>query len=139
MRITCLFGGLAGTLFLASSAHAADKPQIISVVVSDQAGVPIPNAWVRVPETEGRRIVDAETGRWEASMLYSYDGTPVVFVRGMMVDLTVSAPGYQPRRLLYEVEPRGNELLISLEVMPEREVVDTTVADEELVIDWFSK
>ncbi len=42
------------------------KPVIVRVI--DIIGNPIPNAWVRLPDTEGRRMVDA-SGKWEANSM----------------------------------------------------------------------
>ena len=122
-------------LVLSAPAFAAQKPQIITVAVTDMEGDPILSAWVRLPETEGRRNVDPETGVWEASMLYTYDGRPMVFIKGMKLVLTISAPGYINRKVFYEVRSRANNLAIQLEEMPEQQVVEEE--EDELMIDWF--
>ncbi|MBT3219851.1 MAG: hypothetical protein HN348_12245 [Proteobacteria bacterium] len=123
-------------LVFSDSAMAAQKPQIITVAVTDAANQPIPSAWVRLPETEGRRNVDPETGVWEASMLYTYDGRPLIFTKGMKLVLSISAPGFLTRKVFYEVRSRGNDLVIPLEAMPEQQLVEEE--EDELLIDWFN-
>jgi len=105
------------------------------VHVKDSEGKPIPNAWVRIPDTEGRRQVSSETGIWEASMLYRYDGDILFFLRGDIVNLTVSAPGYQAQALIYTIRPRRNEFEVQLQAMLKAEAA--VEADEELSIEWL--
>ena len=106
----------------ASPATAA-RPRIVTVQVQDVTGKPIPNAWVRVRGTEGRRRVDADTGLWEASTLYKNDGSPLIFVRGMALQLTITAPGYESKELEHVVRGGKNLLPIVLEAMPDRPLV----------------
>ena len=116
----------------------AERPQIVAVTVTDMEGKPVPNAWVRIPETEGRRAVDPTSGIWEASMLYRYDGEPMVFTRGMNLELSVSAPGYLTQVIAFEVRARRNELPVQLEKMPEQEILpDGLETDEDVLLEWF--
>ncbi|MFT4622597.1 MAG: hypothetical protein ACI8PZ_001253 [Myxococcota bacterium] len=129
-------------LLLASSslAMAGEKPQIVTIEVKDQVGAPVESAWVRLPGTEGRRNVEPLSGVWEASMLYTYEGAPVIFTKGMELNLTVSAPGYVSQNILYTVAPRRNFISIALEPMEEREIVEH--ADDDggsLMIRWFER
>ena len=123
---------------LASPEARAERPQILSVSVTDSSGQVIPNAWVRVPDTEGRRAVDPTTGLWEASMLYRYDGEPLVFTKGMTLIVTVSAPGYLAQTFEYALRARRNELPVVLEPMPEQAILpDGLETDEQVLLDWF--
>lgn len=137
-----LLGGLLAVIPVAMGlmpipAHA-ERPQIVAVTVTDSEGKPIPNAWVRIPNTEGRRTVDPSTGLWEASMLYGYDGEPLVFTRGMVLEISVSAPGYLTRSIEFEVRARRNELPITLETMPEQQILpDGLETDEDALLEWF--
>ena len=98
----------------------------------------VPNAWVRIPETEGRRTVEAQTGIWEASMLYRFDGQPLVFTKGMTLLITVSAPGYRAQSFEFEVRARKNELPVMLEKMPEQEILQEGLeSEDEVLLDWF--
>ena len=120
-------------------AHAwGPRPQIVTVAVVDEQGEPIPNAWVRVHQTEGRRSVDPDSGLWEASTLYRYDGSPLVFVKGMAVEFTVSAPGFRAVRLQYEVRSRRNYLQVALDVLPQQPILtDGPSSTEALMYEWF--
>lgn len=116
----------------------AERPQILSVTVTDTEGAVVPNAWVRIPDTEGRRAVDPTTGLWEASMLYRHDGDPYVFTKGMSLTVTVSAPGYLAQTFAVELRARRNELPVVLEKMPEQEILpDGLETDEQVLLDWF--
>jgi len=125
---------LAGALLLPEVSDAR-RPKLLSVQVKDVDGKPIPNAWVRIPDTEGRRQVSPKTGIWEASMLYRYDGDILFFLRGDVVNLTVSAPGYQAQALIYTIRPRRNEFEVTLKPMLKAE--SAVEADEELSIEWL--
>ena len=133
LAATALAGGLVAPL-----SARAERPQIVAVTVTDIDGKPIPNAWVRIPNTEGRRTVDPATGLWEASMLYGFDGEPLVFTRGMVLQISVSAPGYLTQIIEFEVRARRNELPITLEKMPEQEILpDGLETDEDVLLEWF--
>jgi hypothetical protein len=129
---------LALALLTAAPAAYAERPQILAVTVTDTAGAPVPNAWVRIPQTEGRRAVDPTTGIWEASMLYTYAGEPLVFTKGMTLEVSISAPGYLTQTFLFEVRARRNELPVQLVPMPEPEMLpDGLESDEDALLDWF--
>ena len=130
---------IVGLLMLASPAHAADKPQIVTIEVKDQAGQPMDSAWVRLPGTEGRRNVEALTGIWEASMLYTYEGDPVIFTKGMELNLTISAPGFVSQNIAYTVVARRNLISIVLDQMEEREIVEEPDDESALMIRWFER
>lgn len=116
----------------------AGRPQVLTVVVHDGAGEPIPNAWVRVPGTERRRAVEPDTGVWEAAFVYQPDGTPLIFEKGMDVELTITAPGYRPRRIVYRLRGRKNVVDIGLEPVadqsPLRQGAETI---DELMEQWL--
>jgi len=122
------------------SVARAERPQIVMVTVHDTEGRVVPNAWVRIPGTEGRRTVDATTGIWEASMLYRFDGEPFVFTKGETLRITVSAPGYLAQTFEFEVRARRNELPVVLEKMPEQEILPEDLeleSEDEVLLDWF--
>jgi len=129
----------AAVLSVPTPAHA-ERPQIVMVTVTDTEGKVVPNAWVRIPGTEGRRTVDAITGIWEASMLYRFDGEPYVFTKGETLLITVSAPGYLSQTFEFEVRARRNELPVTLEKMPEQEILPDDLqleSEDEVLLDWF--
>jgi len=128
---------LATFLLLSGAAEAGSsdaKPVIVRVI--DVLGAPIPNAWVRLPDTEGRRMVDA-SGKWEASSIYELDGSERVFVKGMILNFTISAPGYTSRSVEYEVRGRRNLITIPLETMQDPDFNQEN--DQELMIRWFQR
>jgi len=131
---------VAALSLLAPAVARAERPQIVSVSVTDTEGKVVPNAWVRIPGTEGRRTVDAKTGIWEASMLYRFDGEPFVFTKGETLIITVSAPGYLAQTFEFEVRARRNELPVVLEAMPEQEILPEDLeleSEDEVLLDWF--
>ena len=130
---------VVAALLLCSSPAAAEKPQIVTIEVKDASGVPIDSAWVRLPGTEGRRNVEPLSGIWEASMLYTYEGAPVIFTKGMELNLTVSAPGFVSQNINYTVAPRRNLVSIVLEPMEEREIVEEPDDESSLMIRWFER
>ncbi len=110
-----------------------DDGVLVTVQVLDEVGRALPSAWVRVPDTEGRRRVDAETGVWQARYLYAYDGMELPFKRGQVVEFTISAPGYATRLARYRVRGGKNQLTIGLEPLPEGDLeVDTDIT-------WFRR
>lgn len=133
LRITGFLLAIAAS----SSALAAEvKVKPVSITVIDLQGKAIPNAWVRIPETEGRRMVDPATGEWAADMLYRVDGSEMQFVKGTVLDLTISAPGYRAATVMYEIRGRKNELEIRLSPMDNEPVVDD---DNDPMVQWFKR
>ena len=132
------FGILMASLTLSTPVMANDEDdaRLITVRVMDQNGEPIPNAWVRLPQTEGRRMVD-ETGKWQAKSLYELDGRERFFLKGMTLDFTISAPGYTSRSVAYEVQRKRN--LISVELRPMKHNILEGQNDEDLMIRWFQR
>jgi len=104
----------------------------LTVLVVDESGNPIPNAWVRIPDTEGRRRTDP-TGNWTASFVYTYDGAEVYFQRGMVLELTISAPGYASRLARYKMKARRNELTVPLKR------IEIEKPEVETDIEWFRR
>lgn len=132
------FGLLLASIAFFTPASAGDEEdaKLITVRVLDGAGAPIPNAWVRLPQTEGRRMVD-EVGRWQAKSLYELDGRERFFLKGMTLDLTISAPGYTSRSVAYEVRNRRNLITVQLDPM-NLSILDEE-NDEDLMIRWFQR
>jgi len=119
---------------LAGVAQAKDEEgMLVEVQVVDAGGHAIPNAWVRVPDTEGRRSVSPQTGVWSARYLYSFDGVEVYFKRGEVLEMTISAPGYQARVARYRVRRGKNELHVVLDKLP----AEQAQADSD--ISWFRR
>lgn len=101
----------------------AGKPRVVTITVQDQAGAPIPGAWVRVPGAERRRAVEPDTGVWEAAFVFAGDGSPRIFEKGMELPLTVTAPGYRPRRLVYRIKGGRNAVEVRLEPLADLSAV----------------
>ena len=132
---------LAGVLTVLwfSNALANEKPQILSIQVIDHTGQPVPNAWVRVPKVAGQREVEPADGLWEASQLTRHDGSNIVFNKGMVVDLTVCAPGFYSQSLQYEIRSRRNVLTVALQPMPTSELNAPDGDDDTLMRHWFER
>ena len=132
------FGILMASLTLSMPALANDEDdaKLVTVRVMDQNGAPIPNAWVRLPQTEGRRMVD-ELGKWQAKSLYELDGRERFFLKGMVLDFTISAPGYTSRSVAYEVQRKRN--LVSVQLRPMEHNILDGENDEDLMIRWFKR
>ena len=118
------------------SLHASAKDKEVAavpvrVVVSDQAGAPIPTAVVRHPQEADRHRVNSVDGSWEGSVLYLPDGSELRFTPGMTLELEISAPGYMTQVFQYQVRKRKNVVEIAL---PKIELDDTNV--EEPVISF---
>jgi hypothetical protein len=139
---------LLALLAVGSTAFAAtpeDKEKIkierhkrmVTITVTDTKGKVIPNAWVRVPETDGRREVDPGTGKWASDLLYKLDGTEYWFLKGKTIDFMISAPQYQTASLLFKVHSRksNNNLIVALEPMEKPDLGN----DDELMIQWFKR
>ena len=131
------FGALFASALITSPALAnEDDAKLVAVRVLDATGIPITNAWVRLPETEGRRMVD-EFGKWQAKSLYELDGNELFFLKGMTLDFTISAPGYTSRSVAYEVQKRRNLITVTLEPMKHKILENSE--DDDLMIRWFQR
>jgi len=132
-----IFGALFASTLITTPAFANEEDaKLVAVRVLDTMGNPIPNAWVRLPETEGRRMVD-EFGKWQAKSLYELDGNELFFLRGMTLDFTISAPGYTSRSVAYEVQKRRNLITVSLQPMTHKILEEGE--DNDLMIRWFQR
>jgi len=132
------FGALVLTTFLAGSPAAVAQETEglpVAVQVLDSNGAPIRNAWVRIPGTEGRRRVDSENGVWQASYLYTTSGEELIFKRGMVLEFTVTAPGYEPTTVAYKLRRARNAFTIALDRMMVEEI--TSDDEETLLMTWF--
>jgi hypothetical protein len=109
----------------------------VTITVTDADGKPIPNAWVRVPGTDGRREVDPTNGKWSAEVLYLLDGTELWFLKNRPVEFMVSAPEYQTASVKFRVQGRksNNNLLVSLVKMERADLG----SEDDLLIQWFKR
>lgn len=113
MLITAL---LAVPLQLTAPAFAADDVGIpLQVQVIGEDGKPIRTATVRHPREQERHRVNSVTGVWEESVLYMLDGTEFPFEKGTVVNLEVSAPGYQVSEVEYKMRRRRNKVVVQLD------------------------
>ncbi len=118
--LVCLaLGATVAAVTESQVAHAADEAEGIpvKVIVTDVDGKPIPTAVVRHPQEADRHRVNTFDGSWEAAVLYLPDGTELRFLKGMTLELEISAPGYVNQRIQYLVRSRKNVLPITLEKM----------------------
>lgn len=132
------------SMLLASEAASAKDPkskpvekQLVSVTVVNPEGEPLGNAMVRVPDTEGRRDVTPATGTWETDMLYRLDGSELYFSKGVVLDLTITAPGFEAVNVAWTVRNRKNGIRVVLAPLPAD--AKPTTEDEELMIQWFKR
>ena len=86
----------------------------VKVVVADESDAAISTAIVRHPQESDRHRVNAVDGSWEASVLYLPDGSELVFMPGMSLQLEISAPGYITQVIQYDVRKRNNRISVRL-------------------------
>lgn len=113
-----------------SDAYAEDPGVKVTVRVVDGEGNPIPTAVVRHPAEESRHRVNTENGEWSASVLYLPDGSELIFDKGIVLDLEISAPGYNNVAVQYVVKKRKNVVEVALTPF---EVVDDENEDDVIV------
>lgn len=120
--------GLASTLTLSVAARPAQAKKApseegveVTIVVEDAAGAPISTAVVRHPGEAARNRVNAVNGEWKNSRVYLPDGSEMLFLPGMSLQLEVSAPGYMLRIVTYDIRKRNNRVVVVLEPMPEEQ------------------
>jgi hypothetical protein len=111
--------GVGASLAVPAVASAADEVEGINVkvIVTDVDGKPIATAVVRQPQEADRHRVNTFDGSWEAPVLYLPDGTELKFVKGMILDLEISAPGYVTQPIKYMVRARKNIVPVTLQKM----------------------
>ncbi len=127
--------GLIGALALGLLSGTAEAKKDngdgveVRIKVMDLEGAPIPTAVVRHPEEADRRRVNSVTGEWKASTLYLPDGSELVFVPGMSIQLEVSAPGYMTKIIKYDIRKRKNLAEVQLEQL----AMETDDIEEPLI------
>jgi hypothetical protein len=113
--LALVFIGLAG------SAHAKKDDDeglpLVVTVVDARTGAPIPFAAVREQQEKALHGVNRETGQFSTTMLYPSYNDAIPLEKGMELTLEVTAAGYAPSRVRYEMRRRGNKILVSLEPM----------------------
>lgn len=123
----------------ASTAHAKDdKGRPVTIRVVDEYGNPIPNARVRVPNTEGKTLVN-RNGEWTESMLYTLMGDEFVFEKNAFIEFHVSAPEFYARSVKYRVRGRMNYVEVALRKMPAPTEELGNKDDRDLLIHWFKR
>lgn len=120
---------------LSTPAFAEDPGIPVTVRVLDMEGNPVRTAVVRHPKEEDRHRVNTELGTWTGSVLYMPDGSELIFEKGMILEFEVSAPGYQNKRVEYEMRKRKNEFDVFLEKME----IDMTDEDPEDIVIQFGR
>lgn len=127
---TALF--LATALLASGPALAKDKfaeGVPVKVTVINASGEPVPTAVIRHPDEADRHRVNSLTGSWEESKLYLPDGSELIFVPGMTIQLEVSAPGFMTQVIQYDIRKRKNNVEVTL---PELAIDDSDI-DEPLL------
>lgn len=97
--------------------RSGDGGTPVTIRVLDAVGEPIAAAVVRNPVEAARHRVNAITGEWTTPVLYLPDGGEMTFTPGMSVRFEVSAPGYMPQIIQYDVRKRRNKVEITLNEM----------------------
>ena len=133
IRSACAFALLLAVPGSGLAASDDDEGVPVRITVVDPEERPIPHAWVRVPDTEGGRLVDPETGVWEARYLYAYDGMEIFFERGMTLEFTISAPGHATRVARYKIRGGKNQLTV---VLPD---LDEASEEADTNVTWFRR
>jgi len=110
--------GLLLALGIAGCAHTPGTGKSgtpVHVTVLDKQARPIVTAVIRHPQEAERHRVNSVDGSWEEDELYLADGSSLVFAPGMMLALEISAPGYQSRKIEYQVVKRKNIFSVELD------------------------
>ncbi|TNE92291.1 MAG: hypothetical protein EP330_02185 [Deltaproteobacteria bacterium] len=104
-----------GTVGLAPSTAVAEEPGIpVEITVIDEQGQPVPTASVRHPEEKLPRAVNTVDGKVTLQVLYLPDGSELVMEKGAVLELEVSAPGYENYPVKYVVRKRRNAFNVIL-------------------------
>lgn len=126
-------------LSLSTGAVASDKKgRSVTIRVVDEAGQPLPNATVRVPGTEGKRLVN-RNGEWTESMLYTLDGDEFIFQKNEFVEFHIAAPEFHARSIKYRVRGRTNFVQVPLKPMPPPTAPLAEDESDDLMIRWFQR
>lgn len=116
------------TLVPVHDALAADEEGVpVTVKVLDEEGKPVPTAVVRHPLEADRHRVNTFDGTFTTSVLYLPDGTEMKFLKGMELELEISAPGYVNERIKYVIRKRKNVVEVVLRKMD----LDAALEQEE--------
>lgn len=129
-----LFTVLFVVFGLVNVAIASDEGIPVTVVVLDEAGLPVPTAVVRHPMEADRHRVNTETGGWTGDVLYLPNGDELVFLKNMELDFEVSAPGYQNQVVKCIVRKRKNIITVTLIKMIFED--DEEEGEEEIIIQF---
>jgi len=97
----------------------------VTVRVVDDADRPIPTAVIRHPEESDRHRVNSVDGTWGEQRLYLPDGSELIFEPGLILQLEVSAPNFQPQVVQYQVRRRNNYFDV---VLKEVEAIDSDLS-----------
>jgi len=103
----------------AAAKKRAEEGVAVTIVVLDAENKPIPTAVVRHPGAAERNRVNSVNGEWKDSRVYLPDGSEMLFLPGMNLQLEVSAPGYMLRIVSYDIRKRNNRVPIVLDKLPE--------------------
>lgn len=103
----------------AAAKKGAEEGVEVTIVVLDAENKPIPTAVVRHPGAAERNRVNSVNGEWKDSRVYLPDGSEMLFLPGMNLQLEVSAPGYMLRIVSYDIRKRNNRVPIVLDKLPE--------------------
>ncbi|TVQ87406.1 MAG: hypothetical protein EA397_19010 [Deltaproteobacteria bacterium] len=130
--------GLAVSLGLGAIAADKKKGRPVTIRVVDQEGQALPNATVRVPGTEGKRLVN-RNGEWTESMLYTHEGDEFVFQKNEFVEFHIAAPEFHARSIRYRVRGRMNYVQVVLKPMPPPTAPLAEDEGDDLMIRWFQR
>jgi hypothetical protein len=131
-------GAAIGLLAPQAAQAKKDEGRPVTIRVVDEYGVPIQNARVRVPGTEGKTLVN-RNGEWTEQMLYTVMGDEFPFARGETIEFHISAPEYHARSVQYKVRGRTNYVEVALKKMPEPTDPLERQDDRDLLIRWFQR
>lgn len=118
--LTLVFLGLGPASMMAAvspgTALAADDEIGIPVEITvvDEAGEPVSTASVRHPEEKLPRPVNTVDGKVKLQVFYLPDGSELIMEKGAVLELEVSAPGYENYPVKYIVRKRRNAFNVML-------------------------
>ena len=120
VSVACAIGWLAASMAGPSAPAEAAEPEIsLTIRVTDaQTDAPLSTAVIQHPREPDRHHVNTDSGEWATGVLYMRDGSELPFVKGMVVALEISAPGYAPKRVDHTLRRKRNTLAIALDKLP---------------------
>jgi len=120
MKLLFLMCALSGD----AQAKKNKTPEGVNVVITvldDQSKAPVSTAIITHPKDVIDHKVNEVTGIWKDSQIFLPNGEALYFSPGLILDLTITAPGYITQDIRFEVKQWRNKHTIYLNKITESE------------------